>query len=136
MIYVTKAVEFSATHRLYNPDFDDRTNQTVFGKCNNPNGHGHNYRLEVAVRGGIDSKTGMAFDLGKLRQILEEEILTRFDHKNLNLDVSEMKGLVPTAENIAAVIWKIVAKRIGAEMLHRVRLFETQNNFVEFLGEK
>jgi 6-pyruvoyltetrahydropterin/6-carboxytetrahydropterin synthase len=136
MLYVTKAIEFSATHRLFNPEFDQKTNEKVFGKCNNLNGHGHNYRLEVTVKGTPDPKTGMAFDLTKLREILEEEVMEHFDHKNLNLDVPMMKGLVPTAENIARVLWKLLEKRFGPGKLHQIRLYETQNNIIDYRGEE
>ncbi len=135
MVYVTKAIEFSATHRLYNPDFDDARNEKVFGKCNNPNGHGHNYRLEVTVKGDPDPKTGMAFDLSQLKQILHEEVMSSFDHKNLNMDVAAMKGKVPTTENVAIVIWKILEQRLGKTVLHKVKLFETDDNVVEYGGE-
>jgi 6-pyruvoyltetrahydropterin/6-carboxytetrahydropterin synthase len=134
MVYVTKGIEFSATHRLFNPEFDDAKNDRVFGKCNNRNGHGHNYRLEVTVKGAPDPATGMTFDLSELRKILEEVVQARFDHKNLNLDVAEMKGMVPTAENIARVIWKLLEQRLSGK-LDRIRLFETQNNIVEYRGE-
>jgi 6-pyruvoyltetrahydropterin/6-carboxytetrahydropterin synthase len=134
MLYVTKAVEFSATHRLYNPDFDAARNEKVFGKCNNVNGHGHNYRLEVTVRGDVDPQTGMAFDLSRLKAILEEEVLSRFDHKNLNLDVPAMKGRIPTAENISVALWEILERRLEPGTLHGIRLYETGNNIVEYRG--
>jgi 6-pyruvoyltetrahydropterin/6-carboxytetrahydropterin synthase len=134
MIYVTKAVEFSAAHRLHNPAFDATTNERMFGKCNNPNGHGHNYRLEVTVQGEPDPKTGMAFDLSKLKKILEDEVMARFDHKNLNLDVRELEGLVSTTENVARVIWKILFSKLGKGTLVRVRIFETPDNIIEYSG--
>lgn len=136
MLYVTKAVEFSASHRLFNPEWDETRNEKTFGKCNNPNGHGHNYRLEVTVKGEIDPGTGMAFDLSRLKGILQEEVLSRFDHKNLNLDVPEMNGRIPTAEQISVILFGLLEKRLGPGVLHRVRLFETANNIAEYGGEE
>ncbi len=135
MVYVTRKNHFSASHRLYNPSWSDEKNQAVFGKCNNPNGHGHNYEVEVTVGGYPPQDTGMVIDLKKLAKIVEEELIERVDHKHLNEDVDFMRGVIPTAENIAIAFWKILKPKITEGTLVSIRLFESANNFVEYRGE-
>ena len=126
---------FNAAHRLFIPEWSDEKNFTVFGKCSNPNYHGHNYVLETWVEGEIDSLTGYVFDLGELKKIIREKVTDRFDHRNLNLDCSEFKGINPTAENIALVIWTLLRKEISEEYQLTVRLYETENNVAEYSGK-
>lgn len=133
-VSVCRKAHFNAAHRLYNPNWDFEQNQAVFGKCNNPNYHGHNYKLEVWVKGSINPETGMVIDLKYLKDIIREEIEERFDHKNLNLDTEEFKSLNPTAENICLVIWQILREKIDSNLELRVRLGETERNIVECDG--
>jgi 6-pyruvoyltetrahydropterin/6-carboxytetrahydropterin synthase len=135
MVYVTRKAHFSASHRLYNPAWPDGKNSEVFGKCNNPNGHGHNYDIEVTVAGAPPADTGMVIDLKKLAEIVEEEIIERVDHKHLNLDVDFLRGMIPTAENMAIAFWKVLEPKIHEGRLHSIRLYESVNNFVEYRGE-
>lgn len=135
MVYVTRRAEFSASHRLYNPAWSHAKNQEVFGKCNNPNGHGHNYTVEVTVAGNPPTETGMVIDLKKLGDIIEREVVDRVDHKHMNQDVDFMKGVIPTAENMAIAFWKILEPKIHEGKLVSIRLYESTNNFVEYKGE-
>ncbi len=112
MVYVTRKAHFSAAHRLFNPEFTDEQNEAIFDKCNNLHGHGHNYEIEVTVAGNPDPKTGYVIDLKKLSELIENVILTKVDHKHLNFDVPELEGIIPTAENIALVFWKLLDPRI------------------------
>lgn len=125
---------FNAAHRLFVEGWSDEQNQTVFGKCSNPNYHGHNYILETWLEGPVDPQTGYVYDLGKLKQIIRKEIAHRFDHRNLNLDCPEFKGKNPTAENIALVIWELLRVAIPPHLSLTVRLSETENNWVEYSG--
>ena len=134
MIYITRRLEFCASHRLYNPEFSDEKNETTFGLCNNPNGHGHNYVLEVTVKGEVAPETGMVLDLKALKSIINEEIVSKVDHKNLNVDVDFLEGVIPTAENIAIHIWDILESKIESGTLHEVKLFESERNFVVYHG--
>lgn len=136
MVYVTRRATFSASHRLYNPDLTDAQNEAIFDKCSNKNGHGHNYVVEVTVGGEPNPKTGYVIDLKKLKEIVRREVIERVDHKHLNLDVGFMQGIIPTAENIAKAIWKVLEPKIDEGRLHSVRLHETENNVVEYRGEK
>ncbi len=131
-VAVFRKEHFNAAHRLHNPNWSDEKNQKVYGKCNNPNYHGHNYDLIVKVTGYPDEETGYVMDMKILSDIIEEEILNRFDHKNLNLDTSEFKDLNPSAENIAIVIYNLLAKRIDPSKELKVILYETERNFVEY----
>lgn len=131
-VAVYRKEHFNAAHRLHNSKWDERTNDSVFGKCNNANFHGHNYELIVKVVGEPDPETGFVIDLKLLSEIVEVNILNRFDHKNLNLDVEEFRKLNPTAENIAIVIYKILREKLDAKLELQVRLYETERNFVEF----
>ena len=134
MIYITRRLEFCASHRLYNPEFSDEKNETIFGLCNNPNGHGHNYVLEVTVKGEVDPQTGMVLDLKALKKLINEEIINKVDHKNLNVDVDFLKEVIPTAENIAIHFWNILKPKIESGELHEVKLFESERNYVVYHG--
>jgi 6-pyruvoyltetrahydropterin/6-carboxytetrahydropterin synthase len=133
-VSVCRIAHFNAAHRLFNPAFSDEKNLAVFGKCANPNFHGHNYTLEVWVKGAIDPATGYVMDLKILKNIIEEEIENRFDHKNLNLDTEEFKSLIPTAENICVVCWQLLRNKIDSALELKVRLSETERNLVEYSG--
>ena len=132
---VCRRETFNAAHRLFNPEWSDEKNLEVFGKCSNPNYHGHNYVLETWVEGEIDPETGYVVDLKKLKSIIRDEITERFDHRNLNLDCEEFKELKPSAENIAVVIWNILRSKIDSKLNLMVRIWETENNVVEYRGE-
>ena len=131
-VSVFRKAHFNAAHRLNNPSWSAEKNKTVFGLCNNDNYHGHNYEMEVKITGEIDPETGYVFDLGILNKLIKNEIESRFDHKNLNLDCPEFKDLNPSAENIVVVIWQILRGHIDAKYDLKVRLFETPRNFVEY----
>jgi len=133
-VSVCRKAHFNAAHRLYNPNWSFDKNQTVFGKCNNPNFHGHNYNLEVWVKGEIDPETGYVIDLKLLKDIIESQVEDKFDHKNLNEDTEEFKNLIPTAENISVVIWKLIKAKLNPEFDLKIRLYETERNVVEFEG--
>lgn len=135
MTYVTKRVSFSAAHRLYNPNFSDEKNEDIFGFCNNKMGHGHNYDLEVTVRGNVQKETGMVIDLNKLKKILIREIVEKVDHKHLNYDVPFLKGVIPTAENLAVKFWDILKDKIDEGELYEIKLYESRNNFVIYRAE-
>lgn len=134
-VTVSRKAHFNAAHRLYRKDWPADKNDLVFGKCNNPNFHGHNYELIVSVTGKINPDTGYVIDIKDLADIILEEVERPFDHKNLNLDVPEFSDLNPTAENIAVVIWNKIRKRIASEMELEVILYETPRNFVSYKGE-
>jgi len=134
MVYLTRKVEFSASHLYHNPAFSPEENRRIFGKCNNPHGHGHNYILEVTVAGEPDPRTGMVLDLKELKDILQSEILDRMDHRFLNVEVPELAGRIPTTETIAMTIWQLLEPRIHQGRLHRVRLYETPDLFVDCFG--
>ncbi|MGZ8525491.1 MAG: 6-pyruvoyl trahydropterin synthase family protein [Chitinophagaceae bacterium] len=131
-VAVFRREHFNAAHRLYNPGWDEATNNDVFGKCALPNYHGHNYELEVKVTGEPDPRTGYVMDMKTLSDLIKREIHTRFDHKNLNLDTKEFRDLNPTAENIVIVIYNLLRPHIKAAMDLQVRLYETPRNFVEY----
>ncbi len=133
-VTVHRIAHFNAAHRLYNVDWSDARNATVFGKCANPNYHGHNYELIVGVAGNINPETGFVMDMKVLKQIIETEIEDEFDHKNLNIEVEAFKTLNPTAENIAVVIWNILRKKIDSKLKIEVTLYETPRNFVTYKG--
>ncbi len=135
MIYITRKLEFCASHRLYNPKFSDKENEETFGLCNNPNGHGHNYVLEVTVKGEVDPETGMVLDLKILKKLINEEIVDKVDHKNLNVDVDFLDGIIPTAENIAIHFWDILESKIHNGKLHQIKLYESERNFVIYRGK-
>ncbi|MBK7291324.1 MAG: 6-carboxytetrahydropterin synthase [Chitinophagaceae bacterium] len=131
-VAVFRKEHFNAAHRLFNPDWDEQTNEDVFGKCALPNYHGHNYELEVKVVGEPDKKTGFVMDMKELSDLIKAEVHSRFDHKNLNLDTEEFKNLNPTAENIAIVIYELLRKKIDSKLDLQIRLYETPRNFVEY----
>jgi 6-pyruvoyltetrahydropterin/6-carboxytetrahydropterin synthase len=132
---VTARLTFSAAHRLHNPKFDAEWNRRTYDKCDNPGGHGHNYSIEVSVRGKIDPETGMVIDLKKLKDILRERVVDRVDHKNLNQDVDFLRGIIPTAENLARAFWKELAPGITRGSLYEIALQETEKNSVIYRGE-
>lgn len=131
-VAVYRKEHFNAAHRLHNPLWDGETNASIFGKCNNPNFHGHNYELIVKVIGVPDEATGYVYDMKLLSDLIQENVLERFDHKNLNLDTAEFKNLNPTAENIVVVIYNILRDKMEPRFDLQVRLYETERNFVEY----
>jgi 6-pyruvoyltetrahydropterin/6-carboxytetrahydropterin synthase len=135
MFYITRKSEFSAAHRLFNPEFTDEENEKVFDICNNYHGHGHNYILEVTVKGEPDPKTGYVIDLKILKKIIDDEIIKFVDHKHLNFDVPFLKHIIPTAENLAKVFWDRLKDVIPSGELHSIKLYESDKNFVEYKGE-
>jgi 6-pyruvoyltetrahydropterin/6-carboxytetrahydropterin synthase len=134
-VTVTRRLRFNAAHRVHNPALSDDENRAIFGKCNNPNWHGHNYTLEVSVRGAIDERTGYVMDLSTLKALVERDVVDHIDHRNFNLDVDFMRGIIPTAENITVAIWRILEPRVAPAHLVRLRLWETENNYVEYEGD-
>lgn len=132
---VSRQAHFNAAHRLFRPDWSFERNQAVFGKCNNENFHGHNYELIVSVTGEIDPETGFVIDLKILADVIHQEVEIPFDHKNLNLDVPEFSDLIPTAENIACVIWRKIKKRLPDFSEIEVKLYETPRNSVTYTGD-
>lgn len=132
---LTRKVYFNSAHRLHNPNWSIERNKDVFGKCNNPNFHGHNYELEVRVKGEVDPESGYVMDSKLLNALLEKKIIERFDHKNLNLDTEEFRNLNPTTENMARVIYDLVLPLIGTEQQLTIILHETERNSIEYSGE-
>lgn len=135
MVFLTRKSEFSASHYYHNPDFTPEENRRVFGKCSNLNGHGHNYTLEVTVKGDVDRKTGFVIDLKELKDILNREVLDALDHRHLNKEVPEFAHQIPTTENIAIAIWQRLQPKLKIAQLHRVRLYEMPDLFVDYYGE-
>lgn len=135
MVYVTRRETFNAAHRVFNPKLSDEENYEIFGSCSNPNWHGHNYILEVVVAGDINPDTGYVIDLKLLKKIVRENVIKKVDHKNINLETDFMKGIIPSAENLAVAFWKELADKIPAGKLFSVKLYETENNFFEYKGE-
>ena len=133
-VTVTRRVHFNAAHRLHNPALSDDENRQLFGLCNNPNYHGHNYELEVSVSGEIDPTSGYVADLGEVKRIVEERVLQELDHKNLNLDIPHFETVNPTSENIVLYIWSLLEKRLPAKLV-RLVLWETPRNKVEYSGD-
>jgi 6-pyruvoyltetrahydropterin/6-carboxytetrahydropterin synthase len=136
MIYLTRREVFSAAHRMYNPDWADDENRKVFGACSNPNWHGHNYILYVTVKGKADTDTGLVMNINILKKIIKERIIDKIDHRNINMEVSFMKDIIATSENLAVAIWKEIQPWIEKEgaLLHCIKIAETENNFVEYYG--
>ena len=132
---VKARLTFSAAHRLNNPEFDAEWNRRTYDKCDNPSGHGHNYALEVSVKGKIDPITGMVIDLKRLKDIMRDRVIDRVDHKNLNQDVDFLRGVIPTAENLARCFWQELAPAIREGALYEVVLHETERNSVVYRGE-
>jgi len=135
MVYLTRKAEFSASHYYHNPEFTPEENQRIFGKCNNPHGHGHNYTLEVTVKGNIDQRSGFVVDLKELKEIMNREVIDAMDHRLLNKEVTEFKDQIPTTENLAISIWRRLEAKLSLAELHRVRVYETPDLFVDFYGE-
>ncbi|MDT7923262.1 MAG: 6-carboxytetrahydropterin synthase [Chlorobiota bacterium] len=135
MVYVTRRVSFCAAHRLYNPNWSEERNYAVFDKCSNPNGHGHNYVLEVTVAGQPDPETGYVIDLKELARLIEQEILSKVDHRHLNYDVDFLQGINPTVENLAIAFWRILEPKLPRGRLHCVRVYESEHNYAEYRGE-
>ncbi len=136
-VIVTRRERFSAAHRLHNPSWSEEKNREVFGLCNNPSGHGHNYVIEVMVKGEPDPETGYVIDLKLLSDIIREEIISQVDHKHLNHDVDFLRGINPTVENLAIAFYERLSSRLAGPnyRLHGVRIYETENNFGEYFGE-
>jgi 6-pyruvoyltetrahydropterin/6-carboxytetrahydropterin synthase len=133
-VRVTRRLHFSAAHRLHNPALSDAENQALYGLCNSPNWHGHNYELDVTVEGEIDPETGYVFDLKRLRDVVEAEVLLDLDHRNLNLDVGWLKGTLPSTENLVVAIWRRLEPSLEGVRLARLVLWETPRNYVEYTG--
>lgn len=131
-VKVSRKEHFNAAHRLFNPAWSDEKNLKVFGKCSNPNYHGHNYEVVVSVTGEPDAETGYVYDMKVLSDLIKENVLRKFDHRNLNLDTEYFKNLNPTAENIAVVIWRILRQKIDSNLELKITLYETERNFVEY----
>ena len=131
---VTRRMRFNAAHRVHNPALSDAENVALFGKCNNPNWHGHNYELEVSVEGEIDAVSGYVIDLGRLHTIVERDIIQHLDHRNLNVDVEMLRGINPTSENIVVAVWRVLEPAVSPGRLTRLRLWETENNYVDYEG--
>lgn len=131
---VTRRLHFNAAHRVYDPALSDEENARLFGPCSNPHFHGHNYELDVSVEGEIDRKTGYVIDLARLKAIVEREVVRHLDHRNLNVEVPFLFGVNPTAEQIAVACWNVLAPHVAPARLHRVRLWETPRNYVDYYG--
>jgi 6-pyruvoyltetrahydropterin/6-carboxytetrahydropterin synthase len=134
-VFVTRRARFNAAHRLHNPDRSDEWNRRVFGKCNSPNWHGHNYELEVTLFGEPNAETGYVMDLAELRDVIAERVLDKCDHANLNLDVDFMSGVLTSSENLAIGIWRELEPHLPTGLLYSVRLRETENNWIEYRGD-
>ena len=133
-VTVTRLLRFNAAHRVHNPALSDEENTRLFGKCNNPNWHGHNYRLEVSVKGPVSDRTGYVMDLAHLRDIVDREVIQQTDHRNFNIDVPYMQGIIPTTENIVVAMWNVIAPAVAPAHLVRLRLWETDQNYAEYEG--
>lgn len=133
-VTITRRLLFNAAHRVHNPALSEEENKRLFGKCNNPNWHGHNYTLDVSVTGAVDERTGYVIDLGALKRIVEREVIDKVDHKNFNLEVDFMRGVIPTTENIIVGMWRVLEPAIRPARLTKLVLWETPNNYVEYDG--
>lgn len=134
-VYLTRRETFSAAHRLFNPGLSDEDNFKMFGKCSNPNWHGHNYTLEITVKGEVNNETGFVIDIKNLKNIVHDFVISKVDHKNLNIDTEFMNGIIPTSENISIAIWNQLVNKIPGGKLYSVKLYETENNYFEYKGE-
>jgi 6-pyruvoyltetrahydropterin/6-carboxytetrahydropterin synthase len=134
IVSVTRRLTFNAAHRVHNPELSEDENRALFGKCNNPHWHGHNYVLEVSVEGEIDPRTGYVIDLSEVKRAAQEAIVDRVDHRNLNVEVDFMRSINPTTENLVVAIWKVLEPRLRPRRLTRLRLQETENHWVEYSG--
>ena len=135
VVTITRRLRINAAHRVHNPQLRDEENRALFGKCNNPNWHGHNYELDITVEGEVDPATGYVLDLKRLRDVVEETVLLDVDHRNLNLDVPWMSGIIPSTENLVVAIWRKLAPAMPEGRLVRLVLWETPRNYVEYTGE-
>jgi len=135
VVTVTRRLTFNAAHRLHNPALSEEENRALYGKDNNPRGHGHNYTLEVSVAGEVDARTGYVIDLGRLRRIVQEHVIDRLDHRHMNADVDFLSGINPTSENVVVACWQLLEPCVGPGRLTRLRLYETENNYVEYEGQ-
>lgn len=135
MVYLTRKAEFSASHLYHNPELSPEENKHIFGKCNNPHGHGHNYTLEVTVKGQVDQRSGFVVDLKELKEIMNREVIEAVDHRFLNKEVAEFKDRIPTTENLAITIWGWLKPKLSVAELHRIRVYETPDLFVDYYGE-
>lgn len=135
IVYLTRRCTFSASHRLHSEALSEEENRKLFGKCNHPNGHGHNYEVEVMLKGDVNAQTGLVMNLATLKQAMEDTFLQAMDHKHLNLDVPEFKALNPSVENVAVVIWKMLSPALPAGLLYEVKVFETENNSAVYRGD-
>jgi 6-pyruvoyltetrahydropterin/6-carboxytetrahydropterin synthase len=133
-VTVTRRMHFNAAHRVHNPELSDEENERLFGRCNNPNWHGHNYMLDVSVAGPIQTRTGYVMDLAALKRVVQDAVIDKVDHRNFNLEVDFMRGVIPTAENIVVGCWRVLAPRVAPARLVRLILWETPNNYVEYEG--
>ncbi len=134
-VTITRRLLFNAAHRVHNPALSEEENHRLFGKCNNPNWHGHNYTLDVSVTGEVEERTGYVIDLGALKQIVEREVINKVDHRNFNLEVDFMRGVIPTTENIIVGMWRVLEPAIRPARLTKLVLWETPNNYVEYDGQ-
>ena len=135
MVFLTRKAEFSASHYYHNPEFTQEENQRIFGKCNNPHGHGHNYTLEVTGKGQVDPRSGFVVDLKELKEIMNREVIDALDHRFLNKEVPEFAQAIPTTENLAISIWDRLKAKLRVAELHRIRVYETPDLFVDYYGE-
>jgi len=137
MIYITRRERFSSTHRLYRSDWDDQKNMEIFGPCSNQNGHGHNFELFVTIKGKVNPDNGFVMNLKALSPIIKDKVIDKLDHKNINLDVDFMKNKIPSTENLAIEIWNQLQSPVAEHgaSLHCIKVYETENNFVEYFGE-
>ena len=133
-VVVTRRLHFSAAHRVHNPAMSDDENRRTFGKCNNPNWHGHNYILDVSVKGGLDERTGYVIDLSRIKEIATREVIDKVDHRNLNLEVDFLRDTIPTTENLVVSIWRVLEPALRPATLSKLVLWETVNNYVEYDG--
>lgn len=132
---VTKKLNFSAAHRLFNPKLSEKENWEIYGKCSNPHGHGHYYTVEITIKGEIDEKTGMVINIDELEDVVKREIIDKVDHKNLNLDVDFLKDTIPTMENLAKIFWGILKDKIPKGELYKIKIYESGSNFVVYRGD-
>ena len=135
MVYITRKLDFCASHRLFNPEFTEEKNKAVFGLCNNPNGHGHTYTLEVTIKGEVKPETGMVMDFKHLKELIKTEIILKVDHKNLNIDVPFLEGVISTVENMALAFWNILEPKIKNGVLYEIKLYESERNYVIYRGK-
>ena len=133
-VTVTRRMHFSAAHRVHNPAMSDEENRRTFGKCNNPNWHGHNYILDVSVKGRLDERTGYVIDLARVKEVVEQSVVSKVDHRNLNLEVDFLRDVIPTTENVVVAFWRVLEPALKPAKLTRLVLWETVNNYVEYDG--